>query len=100
MPPLETTTDSPGETPEGPQDPRQHWRGILTFRHRLHTRSNATASKGEESREDPSNLHGDWPFLRPPERVPEFPVVTREHLHHLEKMKEVLASRGDEAHFL
>ena len=27
-----------------------------------------------------SNLHGDWPFLRPPERVPEVPVVSREHL--------------------
>ena len=31
MPPLETTTDSPGETPELPQDPCQHWRGILRF---------------------------------------------------------------------
>ena len=39
MPPLETRTDSPGETPEVPQDPCQHWRGILSFRHRLHTRS-------------------------------------------------------------
>ena len=36
---LETRTDSPGETPEVPQDPFQHWRGILRFRHRLHTRS-------------------------------------------------------------
>ena len=36
---LETRTDSPGETPEVPQDPCQHWRGILRFRHRLHTRS-------------------------------------------------------------
>ena len=25
--PLETRTDSPGETPEVPQDPCQHWRG-------------------------------------------------------------------------
>ena len=39
MPPLETRTDSPGETPEIPQDPCQHWRGILRFRHRLHARS-------------------------------------------------------------
>ena len=23
----------------------------------------------------PSNSHGDWPFLRPPERVPEVPVL-------------------------
>ena len=41
MPPLETRTDSPGETPEVPQDPCQHWRGILRFWHRLHTRSYA-----------------------------------------------------------
>ena len=38
-PPIETRTDSPGETPEVPQDPCQHWRGKLRFRHRLHTRS-------------------------------------------------------------
>ena len=39
MPPLETRTDSPWETPEVPQDPCQHWRGILRFRERLNTRS-------------------------------------------------------------
>ena len=38
-PPLETRTDSPGKTPEVPQDTCQHWRGILRFRHRRHTRS-------------------------------------------------------------
>ena len=27
----------------------------------------------------PCNSHGDWPFLRPPQRVPEFPIVSREH---------------------
>ena len=47
----------------------------------------------------PSNSHADWPFLRPPERVPEVPVVSREHLPQLEKMQEVLPSRRDEAHF-
>ena len=47
----------------------------------------------------PSNLHGDWPFLRPPERVPEVPVVSREQLPQLEKIQEVLTSRRDEAHF-
>ena len=46
-----------------------------------------------------SNSHGDWPFLRPPERVPEVPVISREHLPQLEKIQEVLPSRGDEAHF-
>ena len=48
----------------------------------------------------PNKSHGDWPFLRPPDRVPEDPVVSREHLHQLKKMQEVLPSRGDEAHFL
>ena len=46
-----------------------------------------------------SNSHGDWPFLRPPERVPEVPAVSREHLLQLEKIQEVLPSRRDEAHF-
>ena len=44
-------------------------------------------------------MHGDWPFLRPPERVPEVPVVSRKHLPQLEKIQEVLPSRRDEAHF-
>ena len=43
----------------------------------------------------PSNSHGDWPFLRPPERVPEVPVVSREHLPQLEKIQGVLPSRRD-----
>ena len=47
----------------------------------------------------PSNSHGDWPFLRPPERVPEVPVVIREHLPLLDTIQEVLPSRRDEAHF-
>ena len=42
-----------------------------------------------------SNSHGDWPFLRPPERVPEVPVLSREHLPQLEKIQEVLPSRQD-----
>ena len=47
----------------------------------------------------PSNSHGDWPFLSPPEWVPEVPVVSREHLPQLEKIQEVLPSRRHEAHF-
>ena len=47
----------------------------------------------------PSNSLGDWPFLKPPEWVPEVPVVSREHLPQLEKIQEVLPSRRDEAHF-
>ena len=47
----------------------------------------------------PSNSHGDWPFLSPPEQFLEVPVVSREHLPKLEKIQEVLSSRRDEAHF-
>ena len=47
----------------------------------------------------PSNSHGDWPFLRPLERVPEVHVLSREHLLQLEKIQEVFPSRRDEAHF-
>ena len=45
-----------------------------------------------------SNSHGDWPFLRPPERDSEVPGVSREHLPQLEKIQEVLPSRRDEVH--
>ena len=41
----------------------------------------------------PSNSHGDWPFLTPPQRVPEVPVVSREHLPQLSKIQEVILSR-------
>ena len=47
----------------------------------------------------PRNSPGDWPFLRPAERVPEVPVGSQEHLPQLEKIQEVLPSRRDEAHF-
>ncbi|KAI4552882.1 hypothetical protein MJG53_000099 [Ovis ammon polii x Ovis aries] len=47
----------------------------------------------------PRNSHGDCPFLSPPERVPEVPVISREHLPQLEKIQDVLPSRRDEAHF-
>ena len=56
--------------------------------------------RGEWNPESPpSNSHGDWPFLRPPERVPEVPFVSRKHLPQLEKIQEVLPSRRDEAYF-
>ena len=45
------------------------------------------------------NSHWDWPFLWPPEQVPEVPDVSREHLPQLEKIQEVLPSTRDEAHF-
>ena len=47
----------------------------------------------------PSNSNGEWHFLTPPQRVPEVPVASREHLPHLEKIQEVLPCRRDETHF-
>ena len=46
-----------------------------------------------------SNSHGDFPFLRPQERVPDVPVVSRDNLLQLEKIQEVFPSRRDEALF-
>ena len=75
---------STGEEPSGSDTNSTHG---LTPRHRW-----------ERNPERPlSNSHGDWPFLRPPEQVPEVPVVSREHLPQLEKIHEVLPSRRDEA---
>ena len=34
-----------------------------------------------------NNSHGEWPFLRTPERVPEVPVVILEHLPHSRKSR-------------
>ena len=47
----------------------------------------------------PSNSQGDWPFLKPQERVTEVPVVSREDLPQLGKIQEVLPCRRDEARF-
>ena len=97
-----------------------HSRGGLTPLRRLQKYPKIHVSTGEEStgfgtdstqglrpqhRQDrnperpPSNSHGDWPFLRPPERVSEVPIVMRKHLPQLEKLQEVLPSRRDEALF-
>ena len=37
-----------------------------------------------------SNSHGDWPFMRPPARVPQVPFVSREHLPQPENIQEVV----------
>ena len=92
-------TDSPGVTAEVPQDPRQHCRGILRCWPRIHTSLRPQHRWERNHERSPNNSQGDWPFLRPPERVPEVPVVSREHLPQLEKIQEVLPSRRDEAHF-
>ncbi|KAI4551951.1 hypothetical protein MJG53_000228 [Ovis ammon polii x Ovis aries] len=74
MPAFETRTDSPGETPEVPQDPCQHWRGILSSGPEFTQGLRPRHQRERNSERPPRNSHGDWPFLRPPERVPEGPV--------------------------
>ena len=99
MPPLETRTDSPGETQKYPKfyvSPGEESSGSGTDS----TQGLRPWHRRERNPErPPSNSHGDWPFLWPPEWVPEVPVVSREHLPQLEKIQEVLPSRRDEAHF-
>ena len=65
MPAFETRTDSPGRLQKYPKT------NVIT---------------GEESREAHEQLAWGLAFLRPPERVPEVPIVSREHLPQLEKI--------------
>ena len=99
MPPLETRTDPLGRLQKYP---KIHVRTRKEF-----SVSDTDSTQGlrpwhrweRNPERTPSKSHGDWPFLRPPERVPEVPVVIREHLPQLEKIQEVLPSWLDEAHF-
>ena len=99
MPPLETRTDFPGDTPE------VHQIHVSTEEESSGSGTDSTQGLRPKHRREmnperpPSNSHGDWPFLWPPEGVVEVPVVSREHLPQLEKIQEVLPSRRDEAHF-
>ena len=72
---------------------------MLRFRHRLHTRSLPRHRRERNPERPESNSHGDWPFLRKPDRVPKVPFVSPEHQPQLEKIQEVFPSRRDEAHF-
>ena len=99
MPPLETRTDPLGRLRKYPK--------IHVGTGEESSGSGTDSTQGlrprhrrEKNPEMPlSNSHGDRPFLRPPERVPEVPVVSGEHLPQLEKIQEVLPSRTDEARF-
>ena len=99
MHPLETMTDSPGRLQKYP---KIHVSTVEVF-----SGSGTDSTQGLSLRyrrernpeRPPSNSHVYWPFLRPPERVPVFPVLSPEHLPQLEKIQEVLRSRRDEAHF-
>ena len=99
QPPVVTRTDSPGETQKYP---KIH---VSTGEESSGSGTDFTLGLRPRHRRErnperpPSNSHVDWPFLRPPERVPEVPEVTREHLPQLEKIQEVLPSWLDEAHF-
>ena len=75
---LERNPEDPGSAPDEDLGPSTAWKGILRFQPQLQMRTATPAVTGEKSQEAPSNSHGDWTFLRPHERVPEVPVVTRE----------------------
>ena len=76
MPPIDMRTDSPGRLQKYPKihvSTGEESSGSGTDStqglRRLHLRE-------RNPERPPSNSHGVWPFLRPPERVPEVPVVT------------------------
>ena len=99
MPTLETRTDSPGRFQKYPKihvSTGEESSGSCTDSIQGLRPWNRWEKNPERP---PSNSHGDWPFLRPPQRVPEVPFVSREHLPELEKIQEVLPFRRDEAHF-
>ena len=99
MPRLEMRTDSPGGLQKYPK--------ILVSTAKESSGSGTDTTQGlrpwhrweRNPERPPSKSHGDWPFMKPPERVPEVPVVSQEHLPQLEKIQEVLPSRLDEDHF-
>ena len=69
MPPLETRTDSPGETPEVPQDPCQHWRG-----------SSRVPPTSRGALFLPPSSRGGILSLRGRERIPGVPVASQEEV--------------------
>ncbi|KAI4572651.1 hypothetical protein MJT46_005719 [Ovis ammon polii x Ovis aries] len=75
MPAFETRTDSPGETLQ--KYPKIH---VSTGEESSGSGPEFTQGlrprhqRERNSERPPRNSHGDWPFLRPPERVPEGPV--------------------------
>ena len=99
MPPLETRTDSLGRLQKYP---KIH---VSTGEQSSGSGTDSTQGLRPRHRRErnperlPSNSHGDWHFLRPPERVPVVPNVSQEHLPQLEKIQEVFPSRRDEAPF-
>ena len=73
--------DSPVDAPAEPRDTSRPWRGTQRFRPQLQMRTSAPGATAEESRVAPSDSHGDCTSLRPHERVPEVPIITREVSH-------------------
>ena len=78
-------------------------RGNLSFWPQLQMKTSALVATAEESRGAAGNSHGDWTFLRPHDRVPEVPVVTREKIqvccHNSRKTRRFSPSKQDEALF-
>ena len=98
MRPLETRTDSPGETPEVPKIHVSKERNPQVPAPTPH-KALGPGIDGSEIPRGPRATRWGLAFLRPPERVPEVPVISRENLPQLEKIQEVLPSRRDEPHF-
>ena len=99
MPPLQTRTDSPGRLQKYPNSMSALERNPQVPARALHE----VLGPGTDGRGIPRGrvqLAWELAFPEATRAVPEVRVITGEHLHQLEKMQEVLPSRGDEDHFL
>ncbi|KAI4573260.1 hypothetical protein MJT46_004500 [Ovis ammon polii x Ovis aries] len=84
MPAFGTRTDSPGETPEVPQIHVSTGEESSGFGPDSTQGLRAWHRRERNPERPPRNSHGDWPFLSPPERVPEVPVRNLFSLHCLD----------------
>ncbi|KAI4552037.1 hypothetical protein MJG53_000160 [Ovis ammon polii x Ovis aries] len=89
----------PERVPEGPVGRRQKYPKIHVSTGEESSGSGPEFTQGlrprhqreRNSERPPRNSHGDWPFLRPPERVPEGPVGRRQ------KYPKIHVSTGEES---
>ena len=99
MPPLETRTDSSGETPEVPPKSMSELHRKPQIPEPTPHNVLGPGIDGRESREAPEQLTWGLAFPEATRAGPRVPVVSLEHLLQLDKIQEVLPSRRDEAHF-
>ena len=78
MVPQDMRPESSVDAPQEPRDRCRPWKGNLRFWPQLQMGTLAPEATAEESQGAHRNWSGNWTSLRPHERVPEVPIITRE----------------------